>query len=161
LDKPLEEVVGELLVRHGLRLATAESCTGGLIGHLITNVAGSSTYYLGGVTAYSNEAKVNLLGVSRKTLEWNGAVSQRTVLEMARGVRKAMGADIGVSVSGIAGPTGGTPDKPVGTVWIGLSSDREEFAQHFLWSGDRLSVKEQSAQAALKMVLEHLRKAYG
>jgi PncC family amidohydrolase len=161
LDKPLEQVVGELLLRHGLWLATAESCTGGLIGHLITNVAGSSTYYLGGVTAYSNEAKVNLLGVSQKTLEKHGAVSQRTVLEMARGVRKAMGADIGVSVSGIAGPTGGTPDKPVGTVWIGLSSAREEFAQHFLWSGDRLSVKEQSARAALKMVLEHLRKAYG
>ena len=161
MDKPLEVVVGELLLQHGLWLAAAESCTGGLISHLITNVAGSSTYYLGGVTAYSNEAKVRLLGVSRDTLEQHGAVSEETVLEMARGIRKAMGADIGISVSGIAGPTGGTPDKPVGTVWIGLSSAKEEYARHFLWSGDRLAVKEQSAQAALKMVVEHLRNAYG
>jgi PncC family amidohydrolase len=161
LDKPLEVVVGELLLQHGLWLAAAESCTGGLISHLITNVAGSSAYYLGGVTAYSNEVKVRLLGVSKLTLEQHGAVSEETVLEMARGVRKAMWADIGVSVSGIAGPTGGTPDKPVGTVWIGLSSPRDENACHFLWSGDRLAVKEQSAQAALKMVVEHLRTAYG
>jgi PncC family amidohydrolase len=161
LDKSLEEVVGELLLPHGLWLATAESCTGGLIGHLITNVAGSSTYYLGGVTAYSNQAKVRLLGVSQETLAQHGAVSEETVLEMARGVRKAMGADIGISVSGIAGPTGGTPDKPVGTVWIGLSSARDVYARHFLWSGDRLAVKEQSAQAALKMVVKYLRTAYG
>jgi PncC family amidohydrolase len=161
LDKSLEEVVGELLLPHGLWLATAESCTGGLIGHLITNVAGSSAYYLGGVTAYSNQAKVRLLGVRKETLEQHGAVSEETVLEMARGVRKAMGADIGISVSGIAGPTGGTPDKPVGTVWIGLSSARDVYARHFLWSGDRLAVKEQSAQAALKMVVEYLRTAYG
>jgi PncC family amidohydrolase len=157
LDKPLEVMLGELLIQRGLWLATAESCTGGLISHLITNVAGSSSYYLGGVTSYSNEAKVRLLGVSRDTLEQHGAVSEQTVLEMARGIRTAMGADIGVSVSGIAGPSGGTPDKPVGTVWIGLSSAKEEYARHFLWTGDRLAVKEQSAQAALKMVVEHLR----
>jgi PncC family amidohydrolase len=161
LDKPLEVTVGELLFHHRLWLATAESCTGGLISHLITNVSGSSLYYLGGVTAYSNEAKVRLLGVSRATLDKHGAVSEETVLEMARGVRNGMGADIGISVSGIAGPTGGTPEKPVGTVWIGLSSARDEYAQNFLWSGDRLAVKEQSAHTALKMVFEYLRKAYG
>lgn len=161
MDKPLEVTLGELLLQHGLWLAAAESCTGGLIGHLITNVAGSSTYYLGGVTAYANEAKVRLLGVSPHTLEQNGAVSEETVIEMARGIRKAMGADIGISVSGIAGPTGGTPDKPVGTVWIGLSSTRGEYARHFLWKGDRLAVKEQSAQAALKMLVEHLQNSYG
>ncbi len=160
MDKPLEQVVGELLLQHGLWLATAESCTGGLISHLITNVAGSSTYYLGGVTAYSNEAKMRLLGVRQETLEQHGAVSEETVLEMARGIRKAMGADIGISVSGIAGPAGGTPDKPLGTVWIGLSSPRDEYARHFLWSGDRLAVKEQSAQAAMKMVVEYLQNAY-
>jgi PncC family amidohydrolase len=148
------------LLYRGLWLATAESCTGGLISHLITNVAGSSTYYLGGVTAYSNEAKVRLLGVRQETLEQHGAVSEETVLEMARGIRKAMEADIGISVSGIAGPAGGTPDKPLGTVWIGLSSPRDEYARHFLWSGDRLAVKEQSAQAAMKMVVEYLRNAY-
>jgi PncC family amidohydrolase len=160
LDKPLEQVVGELLLHRGLWLATAESCTGGLISHLITNVAGSSAYYMGGVTAYSNEAKVRLLGVRQETLEQHGAVSEETVLEMARGIRKARGADIGISVSGIAGPAGGTPDKPLGTVWIGLSSPRDEYATHFLWSGDRLAVKEQSAQAAMKMVVEYLRNAY-
>ncbi len=159
MDKPLEVMLGELLLPRGLWLATAESCTGGLISHLITNVSGSSSYYLGGVTSYSNEAKVRLLGVSRDTLEQHGAVSEQTVLEMARGIRTVMGADIGVSVSGIAGPTGGTPDKPVGTVWIGLSSVKEEYARHFLWTGDRLAVKEQSAQAAFQMVVEHLRNA--
>ena len=159
LDKPLEVTVGELLLKHGLWLAAAESCTGGLISHLITNVAGSSGYFLGGVTAYSNEVKMRLLGVSRDTLEQCGAVSEATVLEMARGIRNVMGADVGVSVSGIAGPTGGTPDKPVGTVWIGLSSTTAEFARHFLWSGDRLAVKQQSALAALEMLVQYLQKA--
>jgi PncC family amidohydrolase len=160
LDKPLEVMVGDLLLQHGLWLATAESCTGGLISHLVTNVAGSSAYYLGGVTAYTNEVKMRLLGVSQDTLEQHGAVSEETVLEMSRGIRKVMGADIGISVSGIAGPSGGTPDKPVGTVWIGLSSARAEYASHFLWSGDRLAIKELSAQAALKIVVEHLQKTY-
>jgi PncC family amidohydrolase len=158
LSKPLEVYVGELLRKRGLRLAVAESCTGGLIGHLITNVAGSSTYYLGSVTAYAYEAKVRLLGVSWQTLEEFGAVSEETVIEMARGVRLALAADIGVSVSGIAGPDGGTPDKPVGTVWIGLSSAIDEYAWHYLWAGDRLAVKEQSAQQALKLLVEYLEK---
>jgi len=151
-------MVGELLGKHGLRLAAAESCTGGLIGHRLTNVAGSSAYYMGSVTAYANEAKVRLLGVSRETLEKYGAVSSETVVEMARGIRLALGADIGISVSGIAGPDGGTPEKPVGTVWIGLSTPQGEYARHYLWSGDRLRVKEQSAQAALDLLVEHLQK---
>jgi PncC family amidohydrolase len=160
LDKPLEVQVGELLLQHGLWLATAESCTGGLVSHLITNVSGSSAYYLGGVIAYSNDAKVRLLGVSPETLDHFGAVSEQTVLEMARGIRYSTGADIGISVSGIAGPTGGSPDKPVGTVWIGLSSPRLKLARYYLWEGDRLSVKEQSAHAALQLLLEHLQAAY-
>ena len=159
MDKPLEVLVGELLRQRGLRLAVAESCTGGLIGHLLTNVAGSSTYYMGSVTAYAYEAKVRLLQVSWDTLEKYGAVSSETVLEMARGVRIALAADIGVSVSGIAGPGGGTPGKPVGTVWIGLSSPKEEYARQYLWVGDRLAVKEKSAQAALKLLVEHLQKS--
>jgi PncC family amidohydrolase len=158
VDQPLEVYVGELLRKHGLRLAVAESCTGGLVGHLITNVAGSSTYYVGSVTAYAYEAKVRLLGVSWQTLEKFGAVSPETVIEMARGVRLALAADIGVAVSGIAGPGGGMPNKPVGTVWIGLSSPREEYARHYLWSGDRLAVKEQSAQEALRLLAEYLQK---
>jgi PncC family amidohydrolase len=139
-------------------LAVAESCTGGLIGHLLTNVAGSSTYYVGSVTAYAYEAKVRLLGVSWETLEKYGAVSAETVVEMARGVRLALAADVGLAVSGIAGPSGGTPEKPVGTTWIGLSSPREEFARHYLWSGDRLANKEQSAEATLKLLVDYLHK---
>lgn len=154
-------LVGELLRRGGLRLAVAESCTGGLIGHLLTNVSGSSTYYLGSVTAYAYEAKVRLLGVSWDTLEKYGAVSAETALEMARGIRIALAADIGVSVTGIAGPTGGTPEKPVGTVWIGTSTPREEYARHFLWSGNRLAIKKQSAQAALNLLVEYLQKTGG
>lgn len=150
--------VGEILRWHGLQLATAESCTGGLIGHLLTNVAGSSDYYRGGVIAYANEAKTRLLGVNRETLEKFGAVSQEAAIEMARGVRMALSADIAISVTGIAGPSGGSEEKPVGTVWIGLSTPAEEHAWHFLWSGDRLAVKKQSARAALNLLAQHIQK---
>ncbi len=158
MDKPLEVLVGELLLQKGLWLATAESCTGGLLGHLITNVSGSSNYYRGGVVSYANEAKVNLLGVSSETLEKFGAVSMQTVSEMADGVRKALSADIGISTSGIAGPTGGTPDKPVGMVWIGLSKNNGGGALVFHFKGDRLSIKEQAARAALKMLLDYFQR---
>jgi len=158
-DESLEILVGGLLRRRGLRLAVAESCTGGLVSHLVTNVAGASSYFVGGVTAYANQAKVRLLGVKWETLENYGAVSAETVIEMARGVRTALEADIGISTSGIAGPGGGTPGKPVGTVWIGLSTRETEAARHYLWSGDRLAVKEQSAQAALALLAEYLQGA--
>ena len=156
MDKALEVLIGELLVQRGVTLAVAESCTGGLIAHRITNVSGSSRYFLGGITAYANEAKMKLLGVSLETLDAHGAVSAETVLQMARGVRMALGADIGLSTSGIAGPSGGTGDKPVGTTWIGFSTAEGEEARHFLFQGDRLSVKEQAAQEALKLLVEHL-----
>jgi PncC family amidohydrolase len=158
LKKTLEVRVGEILSQRGQRLAVAESCTGGLISHLVTNVAGSSVYFVGGVIAYANEAKVHLLGVHQETLEKFGAVSSETVIEMARGVLNNLSADIGISVSGIAGPGGGTPEKPVGTVWIGLSTPKEELARHFHWTGNRLDVKEQSARAALMLLLEYLQK---
>ena len=156
MDKLLEVLVGEWLIRRGLKLAVAESCTGGLISHRITNISGSSNYFLGGVTSYANEAKVNLLGVSPETLEKHGAVSAETVLQMARGVRTALGANIGISTSGIAGPTGGTPEKPVGTTWIGFSSADGEEARHFLFQGDRLAIKGQAAEAALQLLADHL-----
>jgi PncC family amidohydrolase len=155
-DQPLEVQVGELLRRKGLRVALAESCTGGLIGHWLTNVPGSSTYYMGSITAYAYEAKVRLLGVRWATLEKYGAVSQETVLEMARGARRALAADIGVSISGIAGPGGGTADKPVGTTWIGLSGAIGEEAWHYVWPGSRVQVKEQSARQALRLLIEYL-----
>ena len=161
MAKALEVLVGELLKQRGLSLAVAESCTGGLIGYRLTNVPGSSDYFLGGVISYANEAKVKLLGVSQGTLERRGAVSQETALEMARGVRVNLQADVGLSVTGIAGPSGGTPDKPVGTVWIGLSSANEEYARHFLWSGDRLKIKEQSAHTALELLRQYLQKEPG
>ena len=156
MDEPLEVVAGKLLRQQGLRLAVAESCTGGLVGHLITNVPGSSTYYMGSVTAYAYEAKVRLLGVRWETLEKYGAVSKETVLEMACGVRRALAADIGAAVSGIAGPGGGTPDKPVGLAWVGLSAAGVDEAWRFFWEGDRVFVKEQSAQAVLQRLVDYL-----
>ncbi len=155
-DKSLEVIAGELLRQRGLRLAVAESCTGGLIGHWITNIAGSSTYYIGGIVAYAYEAKVRLLGVRWETLEKYGAVSRETVLEMATGARRALAADIGIAVSGVAGPGGGMPDKPVGFTWIGLSAPDIELARSYTWDGDRLRNKELSAQAALRLLVDYL-----
>ena len=155
-QKPLEVIIGKMLRQQGLRLAVAESCTGGLVGHRITNIPGSSTYYMGSVTAYAYEAKVRLLGVHWETLEKYGAVSKETVLEMALGVRRALAADIGVSISGIAGPGGGTVEKPVGLTWIGLSARGVDEAWSHIWQGDRLQVKEQSAQEALRLLADFL-----
>ena len=156
MDELLEIQIGKLLRSSGQKLATAESCTGGLIGHRITNIPGSSDYYLGGVVAYAYEAKVALLGVSWDTLHAHGAVSRETVLEMSQGVRKALGADIAVSVSGIAGPGGGLPGKPVGTTWVGLSTEEGEWARVFYFPGAREQNKLFSAEAALKFVLDFL-----
>lgn len=152
----LEMQVGRLLHERGLKLVLAESCTGGLLGSRITDVPGSSEYFLGGVVAYAYEAKVALLNVSWDTLNTKGAVSRETVLEMARGIRNAMNADIAVSVSGIAGPGGGTAEKPVGTTWIGLITGKGEWAQVFHFSGDRVANKISAVEAALKMLLDCL-----
>lgn len=149
-------ILGQLLRERGLKLATAESCTGGLIADRITDVPGSSDYFIGGIVAYAYEAKVALLEVSWETLQAHGAVSRETVLEMARGARKALGVDIAVSVSGIAGPGGGLPDKPVGTTWFGLSTPKGEWARSFVWDRDRRGNKELSAEAAMQFVLDYL-----
>lgn len=162
MDDSLALQVGDWLRRRQMKLVAAESCTGGLIGHLITNIPGSSDYYLGSVTAYAYEAKERLLGVRHETLTIYGAVSEQVVLEMARGARRVLATDfpedqiIGVSVSGIAGPGGGMPDKPVGLVWIGLSAPGLEHAWKFIWSGDRVENKERSAVQALQLVLDYL-----
>jgi PncC family amidohydrolase len=161
-DELLEVQIGRLLIKKGLKLVIAESCTGGLIGHRITNIAGSSDYYLGSVTAYAYEVKQRLLGVKQETLTEHGAVSRETVIEMARGVRACLNADfplectVGISVSGIAGPGGSTPGKPVGLVWIGLSAREGNHAWRFLWKGNRVQNKEHSAQAALQLLLDYL-----
>ena len=155
-DTPLEVLIGEIMTQRGLTLAAAESCTGGLVSHRLTNVPGSSVYFLGGVIAYANQTKLELLGVQASTLESHGAVSEVTVLEMASGVRRALHADIGIATSGIAGPGGATPSKPVGLVWIALSAADASTARSAIYPGDRLAVKEQSAQAALQLVLDYL-----
>jgi nicotinamide-nucleotide amidase len=152
----LEIQVGQLLSVRGLRLVLAESCTGGLLGSRISDVPGSSEYFLGGVVAYAYEAKADLVGVSWDTLNTKGAVSRETVLEMARGVRQRMKADIGVSVSGIAGPGGGTPEKPVGTTWIGLAAEDGEWAKTYQFSGDREENKISAVDAALTLLLNYL-----
>ena len=153
----LEIEVGELLRQQGLRLAVAESCTGGLVGHRVTNIPGSSDYFLGGIISYANEAKEGLLGVRHETLEKYGAVSEETVREMAAGVRKRLGTSLGIAITGIAGPGGGTAEKPAGLVWIGLSAPDGEQARRFLFAGDRLAVKSQAAQAALQLLVDYLR----
>lgn len=163
MKEALEAVVGAWLLQRGLKLAVAESCTGGLIGHRITNIAGASEYYLGSVTAYAYEVKERLLGVRHETLVKYGAVSRETVIEMARGVRQALAADfplektVGLAVSGIAGPGGGMPGKPVGLTWIGLSAPERDWAWHFIWNGDRIQNKEFSGQAALQLLLDYLK----
>ena len=158
----LEVQIGELLIQKGLKLTLAESCTGGLISHRITNVAGSSEYFLGSLVSYSYETKEEWLGVRHSTISIYGAVSRETVIEMASGARASLKKHfpiekvIGLSVSGIAGPGGGTPEKPVGTVWIGLSAEGREDAWQFLWKGNREENKAQSAQKALEILLEYL-----
>jgi nicotinamide-nucleotide amidase len=148
----LEDAVGRLLIERGLTLATAESCTGGLLGNRITNVAGSSEYYLGGIVSYSDAAKMNLLGVSQETLKEFGAVSEETAQEMAEGARRVLQSDVGVSITGIAGPTGGTEDKPVGLVYIAVDVAGDVAVRKFVFSEDRRYNKEVSAQAALNLV---------
>ena len=156
MDTTLEKRVGAALRRHGLRLAAAESCTGGLVGHRITNIPGSSTYYMGSVTAYAYDAKVRLLDVKWETLEAHGAVSSQVVSEMAIGVRRALAADIGISISGIAGPGGGTPEKPVGLVCFGLSTPDGDWTTRQQFDGDRTAVKEQAADFILGYILQYL-----
>jgi PncC family amidohydrolase len=156
LEDRLENIVGRTLAERKLTLATAESCTGGLLGHRITNVSGSSDYYQGGIIAYSYDAKERMLNVQHDTLYEHGAVSAETALEMARGARKALGTDVGVSITGIAGPGGGMPGKPVGLVYIALSSRDREWVEHFVWDSDREGNKIRSADAALTMLKEYV-----
>ncbi len=155
-NEPLEVTVGRLLLKHNFTLATAESCTGGLIGHRLTNVPGSSDYFLGGIIAYANEVKERVLGVSQQTLETHGAVSAETAIEMARGARRLLNTDMAISVTGIAGPGGGTLDKPVGLVYIALAAPDFERVERFVWNQDREGNKWESAEAALRLVQEYL-----
>jgi len=155
MTQSLEARVGALLRARGWTVCAAESCTGGLIMHRLTNIAGSSAYVLGGVVSYSNEAKQKLIGVQEATLKAFGAVSEQTAAEMVLGVRALFDADIAVSVTGIAGPGGGTPDKPVGLTFIGLVwRDQPPQVRQHVWRGDREAIKTASANAALEWILQ-------
>lgn len=148
-EESLERVVGRLLLSKKATLAIAESCTGGLIANRITNISGSSEYFEQGVVAYSNQAKNEVLKVPQKTIQEHGAVSPQTAKAMAEGVREISGADIGLGATGIAGPTGGTPEKPVGLVYVALAHEGGSFAKRFQFFGDRIANKERTAQAGL------------
>jgi PncC family amidohydrolase len=152
----LEVVVGELLGQREMTLAVAESCTGGLVGHRITNVPGSSAYYEGSITAYSYNIKELILHVQHDTLYRHGAVSEQTAREMAVGVRRAFQADIGLAVTGVAGPGGGTSEKPVGLVYVALAAPDGEWVERYMWDGNRLENKEQSAEAVLGLLHRYL-----
>ncbi|HSM23775.1 MAG TPA: CinA family protein [Anaerolineaceae bacterium] len=162
MEEYLEVKIGPLLKELDYKLVVAESCTGGLISHRITNIPGSSEYYIGGVCAYAYEAKRSLLGVNPNTLNKFGAVSKQTVLEMAIGARRLFSEEvdfeklIGISISGIAGPGGGMPNKPVGLVWVGLSTIDGDWARKKTFDGNRIQNKESSSDFALSILLEYL-----
>jgi len=152
----LENVVGELLRKQKKTISTAESCTGGFIAHKITSIAGSSEYFMGSVVSYSNDMKMNLLNVNPATLELHGAVSETTVIEMVKGALKTMQTDVAVSVSGIAGPDGGTPDKPVGTIWLAVGDKSIIKTQKLQLGKNRLKNIEYAAVQALNMIRKFL-----
>ncbi len=155
-DDTLEAVVGHMLAERGLTISVAESCTGGFVLNRLTNVSGSSAYVVGGIVAYSNQVKIGQLGVSPEVLEEEGAVSETVARQMAAGVRRLLGTNIGISTTGVAGPTGGTPDKPVGTVWIGYADEEGDRAVRLQLAEERILNKELTSTAILDMIRLHL-----
>ncbi len=151
-----EQILGHLLLRHKLWLAVAESCTGGLVGHRVTNIAGSSAYFKGGVVSYDNAVKQAVLGVPGALIEQHGAVSPEVALAMAAGVKRALQADIGLGITGIAGPDGGTPAKPVGLAYVAIAAPGLERVERCLVEGDRQSNKTSFADAALQLAVDYL-----
>ncbi len=153
--KPAEKL-GELLTSQNLTLAIAESCTGGLLGSAVTDVPGSSAFFLGGIIAYSDTSKIEILGVPAQTIERNGAVSDRTAICMAKGILNNFACDIGIGITGIAGPSGGTEQKPVGTVFVAVANDERELARGFSFKGKRQDIRESAVNAALELTCEFL-----
>jgi PncC family amidohydrolase len=148
--------LGERCLARGLRLATVESCTGGLVGHLITETPGSSAYYVGGFVTYSDELKTELVAVPREVLAAHGAVSAQTAVAMASGGRSRTGADLAAAVTGIAGPDGGTAQKPVGLTYVAVADAAGTAVRRHLWSGERTDNKRASAEALLELILERI-----
>jgi PncC family amidohydrolase len=156
MPDPLEITVGRLLTARKLTVATAESCTGGLIAHRLTNVPGSSSYFLGGVVVYTVALKERLVGVRTETIRQHSVYSTEVALELAQGVRRVAGSDIGIGVTGIAGPDGGTPQHPVGLVCIGLAAAGFERVERFHFKRDRIGNKDEAAEQALRLLAEYL-----
>lgn len=157
-EKLLEEEIGDLLRKHKLKMGVAESATGGLISHRITNIPGSSEYFEGSIISYSDKVKTNLLAVKESTLRNYGAVSSETSKEMAQGVRREMSVDVGLASTGIAGPGGGTSEKPVGLVYIGLAIKDVLISKKFIFHGNRDENKKTFSDAALSTLREYLLK---
>ena len=157
-DKRILKNVSDQLRKNNLTVATAESCTGGLLAHLLTNISGSSEYFERGVVTYSNKSKMELLRIPQKTIEEHGAVSKQTARAMAIGIKEQANVDIGISTTGIAGPTGGTKEKPVGLVYIGTATSKKTEVKRFLFSKDRLQNKEKTCYKALEFLLETITK---
>jgi nicotinamide-nucleotide amidase len=155
-DDLLEEVVGKLLSEKNHTLSTAESCTGGLLASLVTDISGSSKYFLGGVNVYSNESKVNILKINNNLLLTKGAVSEETAVQMAVNARKIFNSDFALSITGIAGPEGGSEEKPVGLVYIGFASAEKQYAKKFLFGQRRDNNKLRSAKMALEILRKEL-----
>jgi nicotinamide-nucleotide amidase len=155
-ENPIQREVGKILTKKKLTLAIAESCTGGLISSKITDIAGSSKYFLDGVISYSNDSKIKFLGVKPSTIKANGAVSEKTAVEMAEDIRKKSGADVAISTTGIAGPSGATPGKPVGLIWIGYADKKKSFAKKFIFTKERFRNKEIMSKVALEVLRREL-----
>ena len=155
-DEPLENVIARMLVERGLTIAVAESCTGGLISNLLTNISGSSKFFERGIISYSNASKVEILKVSEDTIMQNGAVSLEVARQMAEGIKSISGTDLGLAITGILGPTGGSAEKPIGLAYIGLCDDKVCTAKKFQFGDDRLLNKQRAAQAALDMIRRYL-----
>ncbi len=156
---PLDQLAGRLqerCLKLGVKVATAESCTGGLVAKTITDISGSSDYFLGGVVSYSNDIKVRLLGVPQDQLDAHGAVSAQVARAMALGARERFGVDLALSITGVAGPGGGSAAKPVGLTYVGVADARGVEVRRFVWAGDRIANREHAARVALEMALDRL-----
>lgn len=158
MKSEVERKVSHLLTKKEMTISTAESCTGGLIGHRLTNVPGSSSYFERGVITYSNQSKIEVLDVDNALIEEEGAVSEGVAIQMAEGIRKKAGTDIGLATTGIAGPGGGSEEKPVGTVYMGFSSEAISKRKKYQFSGNRWDVKKQTSEKALEWIIERLEK---
>ncbi len=156
ISSETEKRVAHLLTKHECTLSTAESCTGGLIAHRLTNVPGSSMYFMAGLVTYSDQAKIELLNVDENVLDKKGAVSAEVAYQMAEGIKKERHTDLGIATTGIAGPGGGTEEKPVGTVYMGLSYTQGTETKMYRFSGNRWEIKEQTSEKALKWIIDHL-----